>query len=348
MLYAHEALILNYTWAIVLTLLSALILKHRTGILGVCGLLLGFFGVVMVATHGSINNINFPNTTGFAVALLSAFVWALYWILNTKDKIAPGLRLFLNFFYGTVFIGIFMLFRGIHIPHLFPFLGTIYIGLFEMGVTYILWGKALKLSRNTTRISTYIYITPFLSLIFIYLILKEPIYFSSIIGLIFIIGGILMQHIRINNNVSLKEEVNELIKLSINTDRKLELICSAIKRNKSYYDWVGFYIVKEDKKLHLVCFKGEPTEHKEIEFGKGICGQTAISLNTFIVQDVEKEENYLSCSPDVKSEIVIPIFNKDGMFVAELDIDSHTLNAFKNEDRKLLEEITKIIGEKLF
>ncbi len=114
--------------------------------------------------------------------------------------------------------------------------------------------------------------------------------------------------------------------------------------NFENYDWVGFYLVK-DKKLHLDLFKGEPTIHTVIKFGDGICGQAAKTKKTFIISDVSKETNYLSCSTKVKSEIVIPIFNNKNELIGELDIDSHSINAFSGTDKSYLEKICEIIGK---
>lgn len=115
--------------------------------------------------------------------------------------------------------------------------------------------------------------------------------------------------------------------------------------NVPHYDWVGFYLVdKAKKELVLGPFVGEPTEHIRIPFGRGICGQAAERRTTFVVQDVSKEGNYLACSPKVKSEIVIPLF-KGGEIIGELDIDSHTLSPFTEEDRVFLEDVCKVVSE---
>jgi len=114
----------------------------------------------------------------------------------------------------------------------------------------------------------------------------------------------------------------------------------------SYYSWVGFYVVDKDRKNELVLgpFEGEPTEHIRIPFGRGICGQAAAVRETFLVQDVSKETNYLSCSANVKSEIVIPIFKK-GKVVGELDIDSHVLSPFTKEDEAFLKKISEMVSK---
>lgn len=143
------------------------------------------------------------------------------------------------------------------------------------------------------------------------------------------------------------EEVFERIKNFDLNDRKniLRNVVNILRENFEHYDWVGFYLVQEGK-LVLSEFNGEPTVHTKINFGEGICGQAAERKKTFIVKDVSQEKNYLSCSPKVKSEIVVPIF-KNNSIVGELDIDSHRINAFDETDRKYLEKICEYL-EKIF
>lgn len=118
---------------------------------------------------------------------------------------------------------------------------------------------------------------------------------------------------------------------------KLQAVCDLLKMEVANYDWVGYYLVegKGERRLVLGPFSGEPTEHTSIAFGEGICGQAAGTLKVFVVDDVEAESNYLSCSPSVKSEFVAPVMMK-GVLVGELDIDSHTKAAFKKEDAAFL------------
>ncbi len=134
------------------------------------------------------------------------------------------------------------------------------------------------------------------------------------------------------------ERVREIVEKTIDTNDKLLGVCKLLKNNIPHYDWVGFYLVKTKGKLSLGPFIGEPTEHVEILFGKGVCGQAAETKMAFIVDDVTKEENYLSCSPKVKSEIVVPIL-KNGEVIGELDIDSHAPATFTKEHKKLLEDV---------
>jgi len=144
---------------------------------------------------------------------------------------------------------------------------------------------------------------------------------------------------------SLLNEVKGIIESKSEREEKLKSICKLLKDNVPHYHWVGFYLVSPSNKRELLLgpFEGEPTEHVKIPFGRGICGQAAMRKETFIVQDVSKEENYLSCSEKVKSEIVVPIMKGDEI-IGELDIDSHILSPFTEEDREFLEEVCKIIS----
>lgn len=145
---------------------------------------------------------------------------------------------------------------------------------------------------------------------------------------------------------SLAKKISEVLKSKVDRDEKLETVCKLLRDNVSYYNWVGFYIVdrKRQKELVLGPFEGEPTEHARISFGRGICGQAAERRKTFLVQDVSKETNYLSCSANVKSEIVVPIF-KNEKVVGELDIDSHALSPFTKEDETFLKKLGEMTSK---
>ena len=147
---------------------------------------------------------------------------------------------------------------------------------------------------------------------------------------------------------SLTERIDEVLKSKKSRDGKLKTVCRLLKENVPHYNWVGFYLVdkKKQKELVLGPFEGEPTEHFRISFGKGICGQAAKLEKTFLVQDVSKETNYLSCSANVKSEIVVPIF-KNRRIAGELDIDSYALSPFTKEDKTFLKKIAEMTSELL-
>ncbi len=127
---------------------------------------------------------------------------------------------------------------------------------------------------------------------------------------------------------------------------KARMVCDLLRDRVSHYDWVGFYLVDPDRPNTLVIgpFAGTPTEHVRIGFGQGICGQAAAREEAFVIQDITKETNYLSCSVHVKSEIVMPMF-KDGKFIGELDIDSHTRVPFTDADREFLAQVCEIVAE---
>lgn len=145
----------------------------------------------------------------------------------------------------------------------------------------------------------------------------------------------------------LKNKVLSIVEKQNTRESKLQMICDLLESEISYYDWVGFYFKNGDREeLKLAQFTGEPTEHTIIPFGKGICGQVAVSNKNFVVQDVSEQDNYISCGWKVKSEIVIPVF-VNGENIGQIDIDSHTANPFTQKDEELLEFVCKEVA-KLF
>ena len=141
------------------------------------------------------------------------------------------------------------------------------------------------------------------------------------------------------NIIEFKKHIDTIIASDITKEDKLQQICDYLASEIAYYDWVGFYFRNGDKEeLKLAQFNGEPTEHTIIPFGKGICGQVAVSNKNFVVQDVSEQDNYISCGWKVKSEIVIPIF-VNGENIGQIDIDSHTVNPFTPNDEALLEYV---------
>jgi len=140
--------------------------------------------------------------------------------------------------------------------------------------------------------------------------------------------------------------IDELVQEQTSMLMILQNISKLLKEEVEYYDWVGFYLVDKNNPDELILgpFEGSPTEHTRIPFGQGVCGQVANIGKVIIVQDVSQEHNYLSCSIDVQSEIVVPIF-KDGKFIGEIDIDSHKKAPFTKEDTVFLEKIAQKISE---
>lgn len=142
---------------------------------------------------------------------------------------------------------------------------------------------------------------------------------------------------------------NGLIRI-LNSDSgvrsRLQQICDYLHENIRHCDWAGYYLVDPSltKELFLGPYSGEPTEHTKIEFGNGICGQAASTGNTLVIADVKSEANYLSCSPYVKSEIVVPVFHEHTI-TGEIDLDSFTENGFSDDDRSFLEWVAEMTSE---
>ena len=139
--------------------------------------------------------------------------------------------------------------------------------------------------------------------------------------------------------------VDEIVAGADDRSDVLQTVCDLLRRWVAHYDWVGFYLADDRAgMLTLGPFAGAPTQHVRIAYGQGVCGQAAERRETFLVQDVAKETNYLACSSEVRSEIVVPVL-RDGRLVAELDIDSHALAAFTDADRAFLEQVAALVAE---
>tara|TARA_R110001632_G_scaffold161038_7_gene279412 strand:+ start:1501 stop:1956 length:456 start_codon:yes stop_codon:yes gene_type:complete len=147
---------------------------------------------------------------------------------------------------------------------------------------------------------------------------------------------------------TLKPQVSAILSnIKLDVDSRLMELCELLRTNISYYDWVGFYFANhEARTLHLKAYAGEETDHTVIPFGKGICGQVAVSNANFVVPDVKGQDNYIACSITVKSEIVIPLF-KDGINIGQIDIDSNVLDPFTPEDEIFLKWVNEAVAEVL-
>ena len=200
LLPAQVAQALNYTWAITLMLLSVPLLEHRItrsdyGATAIC-----YSGVVVICFSGGQFPAGELSTVGILLALGSTLIWAFYWLLKAKDRIDPVFGLFVSFLFSIPFIAAACWFwSDVSSVGINGILGGVYVGLFEMGVTYILWLAALQRSEATAKISTLIFLSPFLSLIFISRILGEAIAVTTIMGLVLIVGGLLVQHLNPQN-----------------------------------------------------------------------------------------------------------------------------------------------------
>ena len=191
---AQQAQPLNYTWALVLAWLSALFLGQRllrwdllAG--GIC-----YAGVLVVATRGRLLDLRFDDGVGVALALGSTVLWALYWVGVTRDTLDPVRRLFLNFLLGLPWVALACgLTSGWPALDWQAWAGAAYVGLFEMGLTFVLWLGALRRAPNASRVANLIFLSPFLSLVFIHHIVGEAIEPASVLGLGVIVGGLLLQ-----------------------------------------------------------------------------------------------------------------------------------------------------------
>jgi len=197
LLPAQEAQPLNYTWPIVLSLFSVLFLKEEMSFRKIIGLTSAFAGVLIIATRGNLIELKFDNLFGVILAVSTSLIWATFWILNLKDKRSNTIKLFGAFFWGTIFSGIYLFFfDSFKLENYNYLIGASFVGIFEMGITFLLWNKGLELSNDKSKTSTLAYLAPFLSIFFIAFILGETILPSSIIGLVFIVGGIVYQNIK--------------------------------------------------------------------------------------------------------------------------------------------------------
>ncbi|MBN1820853.1 MAG: DMT family transporter [Prolixibacteraceae bacterium] len=196
LLPAQVAQPINMVWPIVLTLLSIPMLKQKIRWISFVALGISFIGVIFISSQGSIEGFRNISKTGVGLALLTSVLWSFYWILNVKDKRDEVVKLFTGFVFGFIFLnGIMIVFSDFNFPKGIPLGAAIYTGFFEVGITYVLWLNAMKLSNNNAKIGNLVFLAPFISLIFIRLILKETIFITTFIGLVFIIGGILIQQL---------------------------------------------------------------------------------------------------------------------------------------------------------
>lgn len=197
LLPAQEAQAINYTWALMLAFLSVIFLKQKLTIKDVLAGIICYLGVLIISTKGEPFSLNFSNIDGVVFALFSTVLWSMYWIINTKQKSDPLVGLFSNFLVSLPLIIIyFVLTQTFVIPDFKGILAASYVGFFEMGITFLFWLKAMHSAVSTAKIANLIFISPFISLIFIHFIVGEEIYLSTIFGLSIIILGLVLQQFK--------------------------------------------------------------------------------------------------------------------------------------------------------
>lgn len=198
LLPAQVAQPLNMIWPIVLVFLSVPLLKQKIPAGSFISLFISFTGVYVISSQGELFNPGRSDTTGVMLALSSSIFWALYFILNVRDKRSQAVKLVINFMFATLYLIAAVIITGSWIPHpgTKAILASVYIGVFEMGLTFYLWLRAMELAPSNDKIGNLVYLTPFIALVFIHFIVKEPVYYTTPIGLILIIGGIVLQNLK--------------------------------------------------------------------------------------------------------------------------------------------------------
>ena len=191
---AQEAMVINFSWPIMIVILSIPILKQKIDIKSFLSIIVCYVGVVVIATKGDVFSMQFENSLGVVYILITTVIWSLFWLFNTKNSNDSVVSLFLIFLFSLPYILIITYFSdSFVIPSLKGVIGSAYIGLFEMGVSVVLWQSALKISTTVSRVASLVFITPFLSLLILHFVLKEDILASTIFGVILICSGLILQ-----------------------------------------------------------------------------------------------------------------------------------------------------------
>jgi len=191
---AQEAMVINFSWPIMIVILSIPILKQKIDIKSFLSIIVCYVGVVVIATKGDAFSMQFENSLGVVFILITTVIWSLFWLFNTKNLNDSVVSLFLIFLFSLPYILIITYFSdSFVIPSLKGVIGSAYIGLFEMGISVVLWQSALKISTTVSRVASLVFITPFLSLLILHFVLKEDILASTIFGVILICSGLILQ-----------------------------------------------------------------------------------------------------------------------------------------------------------
>jgi len=202
LLPAQIAQPLNFSWQIVLMILMAIFLKQKMHFNQVVGVLVSFSGIIILSLNNSADISGKLSVFGLGLIIASTIIWATYWLLKINEKQDSVIELFGSFLFGTIYLVVVSLFTPMEFPPLKPLLAGIYAGMFEMGITFILWSKALKLATNRVTLTQLIYLSPLLSLLLIHFILGEKIGVLTIAGLFLIIGGILISNLKQKSTIA--------------------------------------------------------------------------------------------------------------------------------------------------
>lgn len=203
LLPAQVAQPLNMVWPVILAFLSVPFLKTTITLRSYVALVICFGGAFLIATRGHLSDFTVQEPLGVLLALGSSLIWSFFWLFNVKDSRTEESKLFLNFAFAAIYIVFFTLVTDRFVwPGWKGFLAAVYVGFFEMGIPFVLWLKALRYSRSPDQIGTLMYLFPFLSLILIHFILGESIYYTTFMGLVLIVAGILVQKFPARNKLS--------------------------------------------------------------------------------------------------------------------------------------------------
>lgn len=191
---AQEAMAINYSWGITLALIAAPLLRQRLTSGALLAACISYSGIVVIATRGSPLSLDFAQPLGVGLALLSTLLWSLYWVINTRLSVNPEVNLFLNFSGALPLLLALLWWSDTPFPAAWQgWAGGLYVGLFEMGLAFVLWMGAMKATTSTLRISSLIFLSPPLSLILIWMIAGEPVEAYTLVGLILILFGLWLQ-----------------------------------------------------------------------------------------------------------------------------------------------------------
>ena len=191
---AQDAMVINFSWPIMIVILSIPILKQKIDIKSFLSIIVCYIGVVVIASKGDVFSMQFENSLGVVYILITTVIWSLFWLFNTRNPNDSVVSLFLIFLFSLPYILIITYFSdSFVIPSLKGVIGSAYIGLFEMGISVVLWQSALKTSTTVSKVASLVFITPFLSLLTLHLVLKEDILASTIFGVILICLGLILQ-----------------------------------------------------------------------------------------------------------------------------------------------------------
>ena len=191
---AQEAMAINYSWGITLALIAAPLLRQKLNLAALLAVAVSYAGIIVIATRGAPLTLDLAQPIGVGLALLSTLIWSLYWVINTRLSIDPEVNLFLNFSGALPLLFALLYWTDTPLPAAWQgLIGGVYVGLFEMGIAFVLWMSAMKATSSALRISSLIFLSPPLSLALIWMVAGEPVRAYTLAGLVLILAGLWLQ-----------------------------------------------------------------------------------------------------------------------------------------------------------